>query len=77
MKENHETEPFLSNIPPFLAHLQSDRSFSRFQYLQLKTHNIFFKCREIFAQNFKGENIYSKEKSLWKLSEMRQLGVIA
>lgn len=58
MKENHETEPFLSNIPPFLAHSQSDQSFSCFQNLQLKTHNIFFKCREIFAQNFKGGNIY-------------------
>lgn len=42
MKENHESEPFLSNIPPFLAHFQSDWSFFCFQYLQLKTHNIFF-----------------------------------
>lgn len=71
MKENRETEPFLSNIPPFLAHSQSDQSFSCFQNLQLKTHNIFLNAGKSLPK------ILKEETFIWKLSEMKQLGVIA
>lgn len=70
MKETMKLSHFFQISPPFLAH--TSNQIGRFPALSIynSKHNIFL-FPEIFAQNFKGENIYNKEKSLWKLSEMK------
>lgn len=72
MKVSH----FFQIFHPFWHTSNQIGRFPAFSIYNSKHTIFFFKCRAIFVQNFKGENICNKEKSLWKLSEMKQLGVI-